>query len=195
MIRHNSLRHCNNRKQRKPLQCMSLVWRPTDRPVQLVSAPPRAASRSATYTVPQTVFAFSLGVLGSFFYTAGIWIKNVWHQWMTYFLVVFFLSLFQRSMCVLIWNDTEKFIIYIEVIFFCLYLIHFSCVCIYTWIQCPYTIRKGKFYVSMFPSRVAICWGWITCRSLELATLPYHVNRSPLENYMFFMFDFFSSFF
>lgn len=61
----------NNRKQRRLSQCY--VARPmTNQPSCAVW---RAAQRLATYTVPQNrVFAFSLYVLGSFFYTAGIWI-------------------------------------------------------------------------------------------------------------------------
>lgn len=37
----------------------------------------------------------------------------------------------------------------------------------------------------MFLNRVANLLRMITHRSLELATLLYHVNRSPLEDYVF----------
>lgn len=64
--------------------------------------------------------------------------------------------------------------------FFCLCLI----VCIYTWIQCPYTIWKGRFYVSMSLNRV-VNWGWIRHGSLEMTTLLYHVNWDPTDSDVF----------
>ena len=121
---------------------MLLVWRPTNQPYCAVCPCSTAGcTHLAAYTVPHKAFAFSLWVLGSIFYTAGIWIKM---YDTTEWLFSFSLSI---SMRVLIWTDTDKFIIYWYWGYFsCLYLIHFSCVCIYIYIYIYIYLNPMSLY-------------------------------------------------
>lgn len=117
----------------KVLQCRLLVWWPIKHTVQFASAPQQAASHLAANTAPHGVFfqfPFSFRII-------LLYCWNLDKKCMTPMNdLLFSFSLSKKYACFnMKWYRTIHNILILRLIFFRLYLINFSCVCVYIYLN------------------------------------------------------------